>query len=212
MPSGNLRSSVCGSAALLVLCLGGMKALNALPPESRPTPSDAYRVAAQAQRRSVIDYFVLLPWLGIGYQGTRQEKRRLLQAENHPIIDVPHDYLLVHPDSSPAEQIAVFRSRHQGDLIADSLPDFQSDYNNFTLFRLQNGRLRDVTRQMLPMPPETDHFLYELPRFGTTIRVFRFDIEKPSRRHVFDLQWRGGHFVKVCFAARKNHMTVCLQS
>lgn len=165
--------------------------------EARPAPSHADRREEQAQRRSVIDYFNLLPSLGIGYHATRQEKRQLLQADNHPIIDVRHDYLLVHPDSSPAEQIAVFRVRGKADLLADSLPDFESDYNYLGLFRLQNGRLRDVTRQMLPMPPRLDQYLYELPRLGTTIRVFRFNLYTQSRRHVFDLQWRAGRFVKV---------------
>ncbi len=160
------------------------------------TYSRAHRLGAQGQR-SVIDYFDLLPSLGIGGSGTRQEKQELLQADNHPIIDVRHDYLLVHPDSSPAEEIAVFRGRNNADLVADSLSDHQCDYNAFTVYRLERGRLRDVTQQVLPMPPDTDHFLYELPRFGTTIRVFRFDLNRASRRHVFDLQWRAGCFVKV---------------
>ncbi len=188
------RSVILGTAAVAV-CLGVL-VLEAWA-GVRPSPSSARRVEVRAQSRSVIDYFYLLPSLGIGYPGTRQQRRQLLQPKNHPVIDVSYDYLLVHPDSSPAEQIAVFRSRGGADLIAASLPDFQSDYNDFTLFRFQNGRLRDVTRQMLPMPPDTDHLLYELPRFGSTIRVFRFNLDTESRRHVFDLQWRGGHFVRM---------------
>lgn len=184
---------------LIFGCLALLPALlsSAVRVEAKPLPPHAYHVGAQARQRSVIDYFNLLPWLGIGYHATRQEKRQLLRAENHPIIDVRHDYLRVNPDSSPAEQIAVFRERGKADLLAVSMPDFESDYNAFILFRQQNGRLRDVTRQMLPMPPQTDRLLYELPRFGTTIGVFRFDLETQSRRHVFDLQWRGGRFVKV---------------
>ena len=165
--------------------------------EARPAPSHAGQRKAQARRLSVIDYFNLLPSLGIGGEGSRREKRELLEAENHPLIDVRHDYMMVHPDSSPAEQIVVFRSRNKADLIADSLPDFESDYNAFTLFRLQDGRLRNVTRRMLPVPPNTAHLLYELPRFGSTIRVFRFNSDTASRRPVFDLQWRGGRFVRV---------------
>lgn len=165
--------------------------------EARPVPSHIYCGEAQARRHSVIDYFYLLPSLGIGGSGTRQEKRELLQADNRPVIDVRHDYLLVHPDSSPAEEIAIFRGRNNADLVADSLPDYQSDYNAFTVYRLKHGRLRDVTQQVLPMPPDTDHLLYELPRFGTTIRVFRFDLDRETRRHVFDLQWRAGRFVKI---------------
>ncbi len=153
--------------------------------------------AAQTQPRNVVDYFNLLTWLGIGYPATQQNKRELLQTENHPIIDTRHDYLLVHPDSSPTEQLAVFRARGKADLLAVSLPDYQSDYNNFVLYRLENGTLRDVTRQTLPMPAQIDRYLYELPQNGTTIRVFRFNMETQSRCHAFDLQWRGGRFVKV---------------
>ena len=160
-------------------------------------PLTARLLDVQAQRRNVIDYFNLLSALGNGYPATQREKRELLQPNNHPIIDVRHDYLLVHPDSSPAEQVAVFRTRGKADLLAVSLPDFESDYNDFILYRLQNGRLRDVTRQMLPMPAQTDRLLYELPQFGTTIHVFRFDLNTQSRRHAFDLVWHRGRFAKV---------------
>ena len=153
-------------------------------------------MAAQTQPRSVVDYFNLLTWLGIGYPATPQNKRELLKPENHPIVDVRHDYLLVHPDSSPAEQLAVFRAYGKPDLLAVSLPDYQSDYNNFVVYRLRNGKLRDVTRQVLPMSSQIGRYLYELPQVGTTIRVFRFSMDTQSRRHVFDLQWRGGCFVK----------------
>ena len=154
-------------------------------------------VTAQTQPRSVVDYFNLLTWLGIGYPTTQQNKRELLQTENHPVIDVRHDYLLVHPDSSPAEQLAVFRARGKADLLAVSLPDSETDYNNFVLFQLRNGKLQDVTRQVLPMSPQISRYLYELPQFGTIIRVFRFNIDTQTRSHVFDLQWRKGRFVKV---------------
>ena len=146
-------------------------------------------------RRSVIDYFYLLPHIGIDGMAGQQERREMLLPRNHPTVDVRHDYLRVQPDSSPAEEIAVFRAQDKPDVIADSSPDFESDYNGFALYRLQNGKLRDVTRQMLPMPANTAHLLYELPQLGTTIRVFRFNIETESRRHAFDLQWCGGHFV-----------------
>jgi hypothetical protein len=148
------------------------------------------------KRRSVIDYFYMLPSIGIGYPATRQEKRELLQPENHPIIDVRNDYLLVHPDSSPAQQIVVFRAPGKADLLAVSRPDYKSDYNFLALYRLQNGKLRDVTRQVLPRPTRINKFLYELPRFGTTIRVFSYDLDTQSRRHAYSLRWHKGRFVK----------------
>ena len=158
------------------------------------------KTKAPTRRLSVVDYFNLLPFYGIEDTTTPKERRELLRPdrnpEANPIIDVRHDYLLIHPDSAPTEQIAVFRMHGKADLLAVSLPDFESDYNNFVLYRLHSGRLYDVTRQVLPMPPQTDSLLYELPRYGTTIKVFRFSLEKQSRRYAFDLQWRGGRFVK----------------
>ena len=154
---------------------------------------------AQARRLSVIDYFNLLSSYGIGDSTTPKQRRELLQfgtdPNTNPVIDLRHDYLLIHPDSSPAEQIAVFRAPGKSDLVAVSMPDSENDYNYFALYRLRNGKLRDVTRQMLPVPLRIDNFLYVLPEIGTTIRVFQFDIGDASGRHAFDLQWRGGRFV-----------------
>jgi hypothetical protein len=151
--------------------------------------------SAATKRLSVTDYYYLLPYIGNGGSATRQEKRETLAA-NHPVIDVKHDYMDFQPDSSPREQLAVFRARGKADVIASSMPDYHSDYNAFTLYRLEKGKLKDVTRQVLPVPARTGSFLYELPRVGTTIRVYRFDIVKESRRHAFDLQWRQGRFIK----------------
>lgn len=174
-------------------------ASNVTGAEARLMP--LHSVKTQPQRRSVIDYFNLLPSYGIGDSSTRQERHALLQLgtdpDTNPIIDIRHDYLVIHPDSSPVEQIAVFRARGKSDLLAVSMPDSQSDYNDFALYHLHNGKLRDVTCQMLPTPPQTDRLLYLVPEFGTTIRVFRFNIGDKAGRHAFDLQWRGGRFVKV---------------
>lgn len=184
--------------SLILGCLVLLSAALSSIAQAEAKPGLARVCQAETQKRSVIDYFYLLPRDYMLGPATRQEKRQLLEPESDPIIDERHDYLLVHPDSAPAEEIAVFRAHGKPDLIADSSPDFESDYNNFTLYRLQNGKLRDVTRQMLPMPADPDHLLYNLPQFGTTIRVFRFSLETQSRpRHAFDLQWRGGRFVKV---------------
>lgn len=180
------------------VCLALVSALllSAGQAESKPTTSDKPPAKAKTKRRSVIDYYYLLPWVGNGGIDTRQQRRELLQPVNKPIIDVPHDYLLVNPDASPAQQIAVFRARGKTDLIAVSTPDFKSDYNWFVLYQLRDGKLQDVTSKMLPVPVRPNKFLYEVPRIGTTIRVYSFDLDKQSRRHAFDLKWRKGRFIK----------------
>lgn len=178
----------------LLTILLGAGALNAAAPDANAKP----RPAARAKRRSVLDYYYLLPYLGNDGYETRQEKLRLLDPRSNsyhkPIVDLRHDYIEVSPDSSPDEQIAVFRSSGP-DLIATSSPDYESDYNGFQLWRLQNGKLRDVTRQVLPFPVRSNELAYELPRVGTTIHVFRFSLKPKSRKPAFDLLWRRGHFV-----------------
>lgn len=168
---------------------------------SRADAKPVHGTKTQTRRLNVIDYFNLLPSYGIGDSTTRKQRRELLQfgtdPNTNPTIDVRNDYLLIHPDSSPAEQIAVFRARGKSDVVAVSDPDSENDYNNFALYRLQRGKLRDVTRQMLPVPPRLDNFLYVLPENGTVIRVFKFNMGDASGRHAFDLQWRGGRFVEV---------------
>lgn len=146
-----------------------------------------------AKRHTVLDYFFLLPGIGtVGYEG--KQRRELLKASYEPVIDLPNDWMSVNPDSAPREQIAVFR--YKGDeLVAQSAPDYQSDYNGFALYRLRDGKLRDVTDKELPVPVRQDQYLYEVPRYGATIHVYKFDLRKQSRRHAFDLRWRGGKFV-----------------
>ncbi len=147
-----------------------------------------------AKRHNVLDYFFLLRAIGIsGYEGT--QRRELLKAPYEPVVDLRHDYMSVNPDSSPREQIAVFRY-HGAELVAQSAPDYHSDYNGFSLYRLNKGKLRDVTERELPVPVRQNQYLYELPRIGTTIRVYKFDLSKQKRWHTFDLKWRGGRFVK----------------
>ena len=147
-----------------------------------------------AKRHNVLDYFFLLSAIGLsGYEG--KQRRELLKAPYEPVIDLPNDYMSVNPDSSPREQIAVFRYKG-AELVAQSAPDYQSDYNGFSLYRLRNGQLRDVTEKELPVPVRQNQYLYELPRIGTTIRVYKFDLSKQKRWHAFDLKWRGGRFVK----------------
>lgn len=161
--------------------------------EARP------RQKAVAKRLSVLDYYFLLPFIGneaVPKTGKELHYRReSLRPQYKPVIDLRHDYLSVQPDSSPRVQIAVFRGVTE--VVAYSAPDYHSDYNSFALYRLQNGRLHDVTRQLLPVPSRTNTFLYELPRVGTTIHVFAFDLETQSRKPAFDLLWRRGRFVKV---------------
>lgn len=150
---------------------------------------------AKIARHSVLDYFYLLPFVG-NTPKTTAERRELLSHPDKHILDLKNDFIEVETDSYPPLQAAVFR--YQGaELVAVSVPDYRSDYNAFHLYRLRNGRLQDVTAKELPMPARTNDYLYEVPRYGTTMRVYRIDLENQRRYPAFDLKWRGGKFIPI---------------
>ncbi len=181
---------------LLVVILLGASFLAAPSLDARP------RQATKTKHLSVLDYYFLLPHISIGGNDTRREKQQLLRTRNKPVVDLGNDYLSVQPDSSPTAQIAVFRGGG-ADVVAYSAPDYRSDYNRFALFRLQKGKLCNVTKQLLPFPVRDDHFLYELPRVGATIRAYSFNIETQKRKPAFDLAWWRGRFVKLSLRSSK---------
>lgn len=148
----------------------------------------------KAKRHNVLDAFYLLPYVG-NTNPTKTERREMLAAKYHPIIDLKNDYLKVQPDSCPAQQVAIFRDQGT-EVVAVSISDYSSDYNTFNFYRLRDGKLREVTAKELPVPVRQNKYLYELPRIGTTIRVYKFDLHQQKRWHAFDLKWRGGRFVK----------------
>lgn len=164
-------------------------------------PKNSSRQPSQKKRLSILDYYYLLPNVGNIDRNTNQRRQLLEEGKRdsrpdwRPIIDLRNDFMRLRTDSFPATQIAVFRGSG-GDVVAQSNPDFHSDYNSFTLYRLRNGQLRDVTREVLPFPAQTNRLLYELPRLGTNIRVYRFDLKAQTRRYAFDLRWRAGRLMR----------------
>lgn len=148
-----------------------------------------------ANQHNVLDFYYLLPYVG-NTPKTKSQRRELLNHKNKHILDFKNDYIEVNPDSFPTQQLAVFRYRGT-ELVATSTPDSHSDYNNFYLYRLREGKLHEVTDKELGFPARTGAYLYELPRYGTTIPVYLFSLEKQSRRHVFDLKWEKGRFTRV---------------
>ena len=66
---------------------------------------------------------------------------------------------------------------------------------SLNFYRFKNGKLRDVTSQVLPVAFKSTH-IAELPRIGTTIRVTEENPETADQKHAYNLLWRGGRFVR----------------
>lgn len=143
----------------------------------------AHAQASKAQRRTVLDYYKLLP------ASYFDRGRRPALRAGSPGVDIKNDYLHVGWDSG-ALDMAVFRYAGRA-LVAVYLPSF--DAGGFIdLLRYEKGRWRKVTTALLPLRRNRNH-VYVLPRYGTTITVHQSDDGQPGRR-LYDLAWRAGRF------------------
>ncbi len=121
------------------------------------------------KRHSVLDYFFLLPFVG-NTSKAKNERQKLLDKSS-TIVDVQRDFIQVDTDSFPPQQVAVYRYR-DAELVAVSVPDSASDYNLFYLYRLRDGKLREVTEKELPLPARAPTVIFMSCR--ATARRFAF--------------------------------------
>jgi hypothetical protein len=110
------------------------------------------------------------------------------------VKDVKNDYLESAGDGAqPSITVALFR--HAGNVLVATNTSGEHG-SGFDLLRWQNGRWNNVTRALVPRFSEGN--FYAIPRYGTTIRVFKAPADEFSDKpgaHLYDLKWRGGRFV-----------------
>lgn len=149
-----------------------------------------------ATRHSVLDYYRLLPGDVYFEQGHR---KAYLNKKTYPaaVVDLRRDYLRSGSERNGQEQpvieLAVFRYR------GAELLGVASHYrlgHVLSFYRLQQGRLLEVTRQVLPDYLHVDQRA-DLPRYGTTIRVVSDDTKgNDVGRYLYSWVWRNGRLVK----------------
>lgn len=157
------------------------------------TPALAAPIAPRAphcapRRHSVLEFYNLLPsryFLG-------DNRRVMLTKDRAPIVDNAHDFLLASGEAGqPGLQVAVFRFRGTETVGVAAAYEMFGELN---FYRLRNGRLHDVTQQVLPRR-FGQYQVAELPRIGTTIRILNENPETIDEKLAYRLQWRGGRFV-----------------
>lgn len=160
------------------------------------TPPAHAKTSRQAMApRTVSDYFLLLPesyFEAASPAESRKVRARMLREAE---VDTKNDYLDVGGDAAQAGlSVALFRHAGRATVAVEA----SGEYYAFDVLRLENGRLRNVTRSLVPN--FSRHHIYEVPRRGTTIRVYdnllKEDEYAPAERgrHLYDLAWRDGKF------------------
>lgn len=158
-------------------------------PTSQATPSLAVLGLAQtckAAPRTVVDYFRLLP-----RRYTEGEPQHLLR--NTITTDLKNDYLQTAGDAGqPGFTTTLFR--HNGRVLVALRADYEMG-SSLKLLRYEGGQWRDVTKAILPVRYNENN-IYELPRYGTTIEVYKGEGEGHDERgrRLYSLDWKNGAF------------------
>ncbi|MBN1534617.1 MAG: hypothetical protein JXA20_18230, partial [Spirochaetes bacterium] len=154
----------------------------------------------QGGSRTVLDYYYLLPdylfYCESPVQATRGLRQRSIVRSN-----IRNGYMEAKSEGYPM-YLALFNNRKTGlEIVAVSISCGQGCMcNRFDLLRRQGDAWREVTASIMPTAQEMNSavpnrsggsFSYELPEFGTAIRVLDYDTEE----HLMDLQWDGARFV-----------------
>ncbi len=157
----------------------------------------ALPACAQTHRRTVLDYFKMLPSNFFEPQQQRMKWLRKgssseIPASERSVVDLKNDFLRYNADAAGHFDVAVFRFRGK-DTVA-VLNDYEG--TDLWFYREHKGHLVDVTKQVFPFRFRRT-LTYVLPRRGTTIQVLKGDWpNRPSKTVLARFLWRGGHFVR----------------
>lgn len=122
------------------------------------------------------------------------EDRRKLLGKEWPgaRVDTAKDFLQSGGEAGqPSIQVAIFRFAGTELVGVAAIGELG---NTLNFYRFKNGKLRDVTRQTLPIAFKKSQ-IARLPRIGTTIKVSNGDPDTSDEKPAYDLLWRGGRFV-----------------
>lgn len=161
---------------------------------------------AQAEPKSVRDFFMAFTQDVFYLEGCEESKDPGCQKAKKKYLetyleveDTKNGYLSAGADGAQAALIMTIFKRPSGKYIVavNQFGEIGDDYN---FFEYENGLWKDISKDVIP-EYSTGH-IYELPRFGTTIRVFKkividsdgvIDMTEKGEK-LYDLTWKDGKF------------------
>ncbi|MCO6511240.1 MAG: hypothetical protein J5I65_10660 [Aridibacter famidurans] len=133
--------------------------------------------------------------------GCRNAKKKYLETYLE-VEDTKNGYLSAGADGAQAALVMTLFKRPSGKYIVavNQFGEIGDDYN---FFEYENGRWKDISKDVIPEYSTGN--IYELPRFGTTIKVFKkividsdgvIDMTEKGEK-LYDLTWKDGRFTIV---------------
>ena len=146
--------------------------------------------AQSSSPKTVLDYYLLLPEKY--FEANKEQRVKwMLDFGRGAIVDIKNGYLYAPGDGAQTPIYVCLFKRPRGlPLVAvkSHEPDTRA-YTHLDFYEYKNGTLVEVQKGVLPVKVN-ENFKYELPRYGTTIKV-----TDQRGRKLYSLHWSGRRFV-----------------
>jgi hypothetical protein len=146
--------------------------------------------AQSAPPRTVLDYYLLLPEKY--FEANKEQRVKwMLDGRRGAVVDVKNGYIYAPGDGAQTSiYVCLFKRPHSLPLVAvKSYESDTQDYTDLDFYEYKNGALAEVKKGVLPVKIN-ENFKYELPRYGTTIKV-----SDQRGGKLYGLHWSGQRFV-----------------
>ncbi len=156
------------------------------------------------QPRTVRDFFNLLPQKYFPLEGCEPQKdvnceraRREYVKNYLEVEDTANGYWKSGCDGAQTcLQMALFKRSDTTYIVAVQTLNETEETNYFLEYR--DGKWSDISAQVIP--DFSDKNIYELPRKGTIVKVFKKNFPEPEYSErgakIYDLEWKDGKFVR----------------
>ena len=185
---------------------GRADAGNRLLSEAANKPTDNTDTVVVASPKTIRDFFMLLPEKYFVLEGCAREKDKDCRKAKldylktfAEIEDTANGYFKGGCDGAQScLEMAIFKRRDATYLVA--VATSAEMMNDYYFLDYANGKWTDVSAAVVPQFSKKN--IYELPRVGTTVKVFaKKVIEKGDDYEVsdkgeklYDLEWKNGRF------------------
>lgn len=129
-------------------------------------------VQAGEARRTVVDYYLLLP--KDTFEGTAAEWLKFLRQPSCGVVDLKNGYMSCTGDGAqPSFEVALFRQSDGRPLLALCTGELEGDASVYlTFYKLgTDGKMHALPRGFFPVKDSPGRLRFDLPREGRTIRV-----------------------------------------
>ena len=177
-------------------------------PGSSPLPSNKTDNKITAENgggpRTVRDFFNLLPQKYFTLEGCEPQKDKNCERARAELIknyleveDTPNGYLKLSCDGGQScLRMALFKRPDASYIVAVHTLHEADEINYFLDYK--NGTWTDISAKVVP--EFSKELIYELPRVGTTVQVYKKVYPEPEYSErggkAYDLEWKGGKFSK----------------